>query len=94
MRQGIPRRPHLVGKGDKAAAENAERLADAVERRPSIVAIMVTSGTNTVRHRQGGLPQGRHIVYATTIISDVSLTADIWTFTAAADGEVRVVWIL
>jgi hypothetical protein len=94
MRQGIARRPHLVGKDANSAAENAERLADAIERKDSVVSYTAATGTNTVRHRQGGLPQGRHLVYDTAGVTDVSLTADTWTFTAAADGEVRVIWIL
>lgn len=94
MRQGIARRPHLVGKGDNAAAENAERLADAVTRKPSVASYTATTGSNTVRHRQGGLPSGRYVVLDTAGITDVSLTAETWTFTATADGEVRVIWIL
>ena len=77
---------------EAAAAANRQQLA---ARTPTdtVVELSVASGSNTVAHGQGKTPRGHNIIYATCTITDASLDATNWVFTASAAGTVKLIWM-
>lgn len=82
--------------GDKPAdvATGLEKVKTSAARRPSVATYTVAVGTNTVRHGQNGVPEGRYIIWSECgVITDVSITQTEWTFSSLAAGDIKVIWL-